>query len=196
MQQWSFTGCVCVCVCVCVRACALSRVQPFVTPRTVTHQASLSMGFPRQESWSGLPFPTPGNLPNPGMEPRSPALAGGFSATEPPGKPKFTRGSMYVSINALSQITHPPLPPLRPMSTLYVCASIPALQTASSAPFSTFQRLLEHTHISGSLSSDGLARIISRRIWVLTLPTFSLTENCHLFASALISLSLDFLFKN
>ena len=104
MQQWSFTGCVCVCVCVCVCACALSRVQPFVTPRTVTHQASLSMGFPRQESWSGLPFPTPGNLPNPGMEPRSPALAGGFSATEPPGKPKFTRGHQCTLPD------HPPSP--------------------------------------------------------------------------------------
>ena len=52
-------------------------------------QAPLSMGFFRQEYWSGLPFPTPGDLPNPGMEPVSlatPALAGGFFATEPPGK--------------------------------------------------------------------------------------------------------------
>ena len=44
------------------------------------------MGFPRQEYWSELPFPTPGHLPDPGMEPVSPALAGGFSTTEPPGK--------------------------------------------------------------------------------------------------------------
>ena len=52
-------------------------------------QAPLSVGFFRQEYWSGLPFPTPGDLPNPGMEPVSlatPALAGGFFATEPPGK--------------------------------------------------------------------------------------------------------------
>ena len=46
----------------------------FVTPWTVAHQASLSMGFSRQEYWSGLPFPSPGDLPNPGIEPRSPAL--------------------------------------------------------------------------------------------------------------------------
>ena len=51
------------------------------------HQAPPSVGFSRQEYWSGLPFPSPGHLPNPGIEPRSPALAGGFFTTEPPGKP-------------------------------------------------------------------------------------------------------------
>ena len=45
-----------------------------VTPWTVAHQAPLSMGFPKQECWSGLPFPSPGNLPDPGIESRSPAL--------------------------------------------------------------------------------------------------------------------------
>ena len=58
----------------------------FATPWTVVHQAPLSIGFPRQESWSGLPFPSPGDLPIPGTEPKSPALAGGFFTTEPPGK--------------------------------------------------------------------------------------------------------------
>ena len=56
------------------------------------HQAPLSMGFPRQEYWSGLPFPTPGDLPDPGIEsasPASPALAGGFFTTEPHGKPNI-----------------------------------------------------------------------------------------------------------
>ena len=48
------------------------------------------MGFLRQENWSGLPFPSPGGLPNPGIEPASPALAGGFFTTEPPGKPLLT----------------------------------------------------------------------------------------------------------
>ena len=57
-----------------------------MTPWTVAPQAPLSMGFPRQESWSGLPFPPQGDLPNPGMKPASPALAGGFFPTEPPGK--------------------------------------------------------------------------------------------------------------
>ena len=70
-------------VCVCMLSC----VQLFVTPWTITHQAPLSMGFSRQEYWSGLPFPTPGDLPNPGIELAFPALAGGFFTTEPPEKP-------------------------------------------------------------------------------------------------------------
>ena len=53
---------------------------------TVACQAPLSVGFFRQEYWSGLPFPSPGDLPDPGVEPQSPALAGGFFTTEPPGK--------------------------------------------------------------------------------------------------------------
>ena len=57
------------------------------TPRTVACQAHLSMGFPRLEYWSGLPFPSPRDLPDPGIEPVSPALAGGFSTTEPSRKP-------------------------------------------------------------------------------------------------------------
>ena len=68
----------------------LSFAQLFVTPLTVGHQAALSMEFFRQESWSGLPCPTPGDLPNLGIEHaslESPALAGGFFTTVPPGKP-------------------------------------------------------------------------------------------------------------
>ena len=57
-------------------------------PTFVTHQAPLSMGFPKQEYWSRLSFPSPGDLPNPGIKPASPALVGGFFTTEPPGKPK------------------------------------------------------------------------------------------------------------
>ena len=59
----------------------------FVTPWTVAHQAPLSMGFPRQEHWSGLPFPSPGDLLDSGMEPGSPALQADSLLTEPPGKP-------------------------------------------------------------------------------------------------------------
>ena len=58
----------------------------FVTP-WVACQAPLSVGFSRQESWSGLPFPTPGDLPNQGIERTSPALAGRLFTPEPPGKP-------------------------------------------------------------------------------------------------------------
>ena len=57
---------------------SLSRVRLFVTPWTVARQAPLSMGFPRQECWSGLPFPSPGDLLDPGIKPESSALAGRF----------------------------------------------------------------------------------------------------------------------
>ena len=59
----------------------------FVSPWTVARQVTLSMGFCRQEYWSELPFPPPGDLPDPGLEPESPALASRFFTTEPPGKP-------------------------------------------------------------------------------------------------------------
>ena len=62
----------------------------FATTWTAVHQASLSMRFPRQEYWGGLPFPAPGDLPDPGIKlqsPASPALAGQFFTTEPPEKP-------------------------------------------------------------------------------------------------------------
>ena len=63
---------------------SLSRL--FVTSWTVTRQAPTSVGFPRQEYWSGLPFPSPGDLPDPRIKPMTPALAGRFFTTEPPGK--------------------------------------------------------------------------------------------------------------
>ena len=73
-----------------LRAQTLSHVQLFATPWAVACQAPLSIGFPRQEHCSELPFPPPGNLPDPGTEPMSlmsPALAGGFLPLAPPGKP-------------------------------------------------------------------------------------------------------------
>ena len=66
----------------------LSHVQLFATPWTIANQAPLSMGFSRQEYWSGLPFPPPGDLPDPGIELRSPALQADALTSEPPGKPK------------------------------------------------------------------------------------------------------------
>ena len=62
---------------------SLSRVQLFVTPSTAAYQASLSMGFSKQEYWSGVPFPTPGDLPDPGIEPRSPVLQADALPSEP-----------------------------------------------------------------------------------------------------------------
>ena len=69
----------------------LSRVRLFVTPWTADCQALLSMGFSRQEYWRGLPFPPPGDLPDPETDPTSPALAGGFFTTEPVRKPCYVR---------------------------------------------------------------------------------------------------------
>ena len=73
-----------------------------VIPWTIARQAPL-WGFSRQEYWSGLPCPPPGDLPNPGIEPRSPALQAGFLPSEPPGKPKNTG----VGSHALRQGTFP-----------------------------------------------------------------------------------------
>ena len=68
-----------------VKVESLSRVRLSATPRTAACQAPPSMGFSRQEYWSGLPFPSPGDLPDPGMEPRSPALQADALTSEPPG---------------------------------------------------------------------------------------------------------------
>ena len=71
-------------------SCVLRCVQLSEPPSTAARQAPLSMEFSKQEYWSGLPFPSPGDLPNPGIKPASPAspaLAGRFSTTAPPGKP-------------------------------------------------------------------------------------------------------------
>ena len=68
---------------------SLSCVLFFLTLLTVAQQAPLSSGFPRQECWSGLPFPPPRDLHDPGIESVSPALAGGFFTTEPPRMPSY-----------------------------------------------------------------------------------------------------------
>ena len=74
-----------------VKVKSLSRVRLFAIPWTVAYQASPSMGFSRQECWSGLPLPSPEDFPDPGIEPWSPALEADTLTTEPPGKFKFTR---------------------------------------------------------------------------------------------------------
>ena len=66
---------------------SLSRVRLFVTTWTVAYQAPPSMGFSRQGCWSGLPFPSPGDLPYPGIEPGTPTLKADALPSEPPGKP-------------------------------------------------------------------------------------------------------------
>ena len=68
-----------------VKGKSFSRVQFFATPWTVAYQAPPSMGFSKQEYWSELPFPSPGHLPDPGIEPGSPALQADALPSEPPG---------------------------------------------------------------------------------------------------------------
>ena len=70
-----------------IKVKSLSCVRLFTTLWTVAHQAPQSMEFSRQEYWSGLPFPSPGDLPNPGIEPGSPTLQADALPSEPPGKP-------------------------------------------------------------------------------------------------------------
>ena len=79
---------VCVCVCVCARPCSVMS-DSLWPPWTVAHQVPLSIELSRKEHWSGLPFPSPGDLPDPGIEPASPvslALVAGFFTTEPTEK--------------------------------------------------------------------------------------------------------------
>ena len=83
---------------------SLSGVRLFATPRTVAYQAPLSMGFSRQEYWSGLPCSSPGDLPDPGIKPGSPALQTDSLPAELPGKPIVghnVRGS------TLTETAHP-----------------------------------------------------------------------------------------
>ena len=84
-------------VCMSYVLCAVAQLCLTVSPWTVARQTSLSMGFSRQEYWNGLPYPSPGDLPNPGIKPVSPAalaLASRFFTAEPPGKPM----SIYIYI--------------------------------------------------------------------------------------------------
>ena len=81
---------------------SLSRVQLFATPWTVAYEASLSMGFSRQEYWSGLPFPSPGDLPDPGIEPGSPTLEAEALTSEPPGLPTY----LVLILNVFERYLH------------------------------------------------------------------------------------------
>ena len=116
-----------------VKVESLSRVRLFATPWTVSYQAPPSVGFSRQEYWSGMPFPSPGHLPSPGIEPRSPALQAYALPFEPPEKPVV---SIYFSA---APYFSPPFfsPPPCPhnMSILYICISLPTLKIGSPAPF-------------------------------------------------------------
>ena len=103
---------------------SLSDVQLFAVPWTAAHQDPLSKGFPRHEYWSGLPFPSPGDLPNSGIEPKAPAWAAGFFTTEPLVLVRY-----YRLIRDLEMEGGPPEP-----TTLWVVHTLTALNTVSSTP--------------------------------------------------------------
>ena len=99
---------------------SLSHVQLFATPWTIAHQAPPSMGFSRQEYCSGLPFPSPEDLPNPGIEPRSPALQADALTSEPAGK-SLIFISLYKFVISRSLLWSSDLP------LLYFCGLFPSL---------------------------------------------------------------------
>ena len=85
---------------------SFGHVRLFATPLTVTNQAPPSMGFSRQEYWSGLLFPFPGDLPDPGIEPRSPALLADAFPSEPPGKAKIGLQNISGVLEPVTKVGH------------------------------------------------------------------------------------------
>ena len=124
------------CVCMCVCACSVAQSYPlFVTSWTEFLQIPLSIAVPRQEYWGGLPCPPPGDLPNPGIEPRSPALRAERSLSEPPGQPKNIRvGSL-----SLLQGINPGIKP----SSLVSPALASGFFTPSATCYGEFKRMMK-----------------------------------------------------
>ena len=133
---------------------SLSRVRLFVTLWTVAHQAPPSLGFSRQEYWSGLPFPSPGELPDPGIEPRSPALQADALTSEPPGKPN--RALRAFAINCSFTSDAPPWIPLAVIHLLQVLRS-------SSGLWLDFLATRHHPHLTLQFAqlSTGTANSVS-----------------------------------
>ena len=112
----------------------------FASTWTVAHKTPLSIGFPRREHWSGLPFPPPGDLRNPGIESMSPALAGRFVTTEIPGKP------MYKNTNYLVPVL------VDQLSAGWVTMGLPGWFCGSGAHSCICERLAEPGSLSSSVS--------------------------------------------
>ena len=114
---------------------------------TIAHQVPLSNGFPRQEYWSGWPLPSPGDLPDTGIKPVSPALVGRFFTTEPPGKPPMI---VFSSVQSLSRVR------------LFVTPWIAARQAA-----------LSITNSGSSLRLMSIESVIPSSLLILCRPLFS-----------------------
>jgi len=160
--------------------CVLSSVQFFVTVWTITRQASLAMGLSRQEYWSGLPFPPPGDLPNPGIEPRSPALQAHSLPTESHGKPSLCRTSMQISHNYICIY-------MNTYIHLYLSTPIPALYMSPCirAPFfcssSSLLLVIYSTHDRIYVSNYFLS-LSHPLLPLLCPPVHSLCPCLHLFS--------------
>ena len=108
---------------------SLSRVQLFSTPSTAAHQAPPSMGFSRQEYWSGLPCPSPGDLRNPRVDPGSPTLEADTLTSEPPGKPQqrssytYFKQQRFLIVGQSFQIPNPNMP-IHIRVTLFLLPSV------------------------------------------------------------------------
>ena len=109
-----------------VKVRSLSHVRLFATPWTVAYQAPLFIGFSKQEYWIGLPFPSPGDLPDPGIEPRSPALQADALPSEPPGKPQEC--SKYHTVAFISHASKVMLKTLQARLQQYVNRELPDVQ--------------------------------------------------------------------
>ena len=107
---------------------SLSHVRLFATLWTIAHQAPPSMEFPRQEYWSGLPFPSLGDLPDPGIKPRSPALKADTLPSEPPGKP---HGCESWTIKKTEQLTK--MVETLTLNTIFNCGGLDGKDSACSA---------------------------------------------------------------
>ena len=113
---------------------SLSHVRFFATPRTVDCQAPLSMGFPRQEYWSGLPFPSPGDLLDPGMKPRSPAVQADSLPFKPPGNYMLPFVCEYILLFSHSVVSNS-LRPYGLQHTRFSCPLSPGV-CSNSCPLS------------------------------------------------------------
>ena len=131
----------------CIHVCLITSVlsDSFLTLWTVAHQAPLSMGFSRQEYWSGLPFPSPGNLPNPGMEPVSPvtsALQTDSLPAEPLGKPQTRVSVQFSSVQSLSRVRLFVTPRITARQ-----ASLSITNSRSSLRLTSFESVMPSSHL-------------------------------------------------
>ena len=137
-----------------VKVKSLSRVRLFATLWTVAHQAPLSMGFSRQEYWSGLPFPSPGDLPNSGIEPWSPALQADALTSELPGKPQVALYYWYKTVVKFYSVAWSEVKVAQSCPTL--CDPMDCSPPGSSVHGILQARILDWVAISFSRGSCGL----------------------------------------